>query len=109
MEMVKSLGMTMVYFLGLACIYHSLVDFQLGVKSDSIPLQDICTKSAKCHTCFRSSGRNLIINVHCPGESAPQVGAFINDLKCLSAHSDGWFAVRLPGAGWYTILLYCLC
>ena len=41
MEMIKSLCMTMVYCPGLTCIqegwqYHRLVDFQLGVKLDSI-------------------------------------------------------------------------
>ena len=49
---------------------YSLVDFQLSVNSDSIPLPDILAKSAKCYNGFRSSSSNLIINVHCCGESA---------------------------------------
>ena len=63
--------------------YHSLVDFQLGVKLDSITLPDICTKSSECYTGFCSSGSNLIINVHCSGESASQVGEFINNFQFL--------------------------
>ena len=75
MEMVKSLGMTLVYCPCFTCIqegwhYHSLADFQLSVKSDPITLSDVCVKSAKCYTGFRCSGSNLIINVHCSGESA---------------------------------------
>ena len=47
MEMVKSLGMTLIYCPGLTCIkegwqYHSLIYFQLSVKSDSISLPDVC-------------------------------------------------------------------
>ena len=54
MEMVISLAMTLVYCPRLTCIYegwqyHRLVDFQISVKSDSIPLPDICTKSTKTH------------------------------------------------------------
>ena len=68
MDMVTSLGMPLVYCSGLTCMqvgwqYHSIVDFQLNVKSNSIPLPDICAKSAKCHIGFRSSGSDLIINV----------------------------------------------
>ena len=49
-EIVKSLCMTLVYCPGLTCIheswqYHSLVDFQLGVKLDSISPPDICTNA----------------------------------------------------------------
>ena len=58
--------------------YHSLVDFQLGVKVDSTSLSDICTESSKCHTGFCNSGNDHIINVHCSEESASQVGEFIN-------------------------------
>ena len=50
--MVKSLGMTVLDCPGLKCIYRILVDFQLNVKSDSIPLPDICAKTAKCYTVF---------------------------------------------------------
>ena len=95
MEMVKSLGMTLVYCPRLTCVsegwqYHSLVDL-----SDSIPLPDICTKSAKSQTSFGSSGSNLITNVPCSEKSAFQIGEFIHNLQFLSIHSDGWFVVRL--------------
>ena len=100
--MVKFLGMALVYCPGLTCIYESwqyksLVDSQLSIKSDSISFPDICAKSAKCYPGLRSSGCNLIINVHCSGKSASKihVGEFINNLKFLSIHSDGWFAIRL--------------
>ena len=84
---------------GLTCIqegwqYHSLVDFQLGVKLDSISLPDICAESSKSYTGFCNSGSDLIINVHCSGNSASQVGEFINNFQFLSIHSDGWFIVR---------------
>ena len=83
--------MTLVYCLGLTCIYegwqyHNLVDVQLCAKPDPIPLSDILAKSAKCYTRFRSSGSNLIINVR-TGQSACQIGEFSN--------SDGRFGVRL--------------
>ena len=83
-EMVKSLCMTLVYCQSLTCIhedwqYHSLVDFQLGVKLDSISLQDICTESSERHTGFCNSDSDLIIIVHCSGKSASQVGEFINN------------------------------
>ena len=81
--MVKSLCMTLVYCPGLTCIQegwqnHSRVDFQIGVKLDSISLPDICTESSERHSGFCNSGSVLIINVHCFGESASQVGEFIN-------------------------------
>ena len=111
--MVKFLGMAFVYCPGLTCIsagwqYNSLVDFQLSIKSDSISFPDICAKSAECYAGLRSSGCNLIINVHCSGESASKIGEFINNLKFLSLHSDGWFAVRLPRC-WlvYYLSLFC--
>ena len=77
--MVKSLCMTLVYCPGVTCmqenwLHHSLVDFQLGVKLDSISLSDICTESGFC-----DSGSDLIISVHCSGESVSQVGEFINN------------------------------
>ena len=98
--MVKFLGMALVYCPALTCIYegwqfNSLVDFQLSFKSDSISFPDICAKSAECYAGHRSSGCSLIINVHCSGESASKIGEFIENLKILSIHSDGWFAVRL--------------
>ena len=97
--MVTSLSMTLVYYPCLTCIqegwqYHSLVDFQLGVKLDSVSLPDICTESYKCHNGFCNSGSDLIINGHCSGKSASQVGEFINNFQFLSIHSDGWFIVQ---------------
>ena len=77
---------------------------QLSIKSDSISFPDICAKSAKCYAGLRSSGFILIINVHCSGESASKIGEFINNLKCLSIHSDGCFAVWLSRC-W---LVYCV-
>ena len=83
--MVKSLCMTLVYCPCLTCIqegwqYHSLVDFQLGVRLDSISLPDICTGSSVCHTGFCYSGSDLIINVHCSGKSASyqQLSVFVH-------------------------------
>ena len=97
--MVKSLCMTLVYCPGLTCIqegwqYHGLVDFQLGFKLDSISLSDICTESSECHTGSCNSGSDFIINVHCSGKSASQVGELINKFQFLTIHSDGWFIVR---------------
>ena len=99
MEIVKSL-----------CIvshgqYHNLLDFQLGVKLDSILLPDICTESSEYHTGFCNSGKDLIINVHCSGESASQVGEFINDFQFFVHCSDSWFVVWFFGC-W---LVYNLC
>ena len=109
--MVKSLCMTLVYCPGLTCLqegwqYHSLVDFQLGVKLNSISLPGICSGSSKSHTGFCNSGSDLIINVHYSGKSASQVGEFINNFKFLSIHSDVWFIVRFPGAGWCTTFVF---
>ena len=97
--MVKSLCMTLVYCQGLTCIQEgwqcdSLVDVQLGIKLDSLSLPDICTESSECHTGFCNSGSDLIINVHCSGESASQVGELINNFQFSSIHSGGWFTVR---------------
>ena len=84
--MVKSLCMALVYCPGLTCIqegwqYHSLVDFQLGVKLDSISLPDICTESSECHTSLCNSDSDLIINMQCSGESASQVGELVNNFQ----------------------------
>ena len=57
--------------------YNSLVDFQLSIMSDSISFPDICAKSAKCYAGLRSSVCNLIINVHCSGESVSKIDEFI--------------------------------
>ena len=81
----------------------SLVGVQLSVKSDSISLPDICTKSAKSHTGFSISDSNQITNVHCSGKSASQIGEFINNMQFKSIHSDGWFAVRLSRC-WLNVL-----
>ena len=111
--MVKSLCMALVYCPGLTCIqegwqYHSLVDFQLGVKLNSISLPDICTESSECHTSFCNSGSDLIINMHCSGESASQVGKLVNNFQFLTIHSDGWFIIWFSG-GWlvYNLCLFC--
>ena len=85
-----------------------LVPFQLGVKLDSISLQDICTESSKCHTGFCNPGSDLIINVHCSGKSASQVGEFINNFQFLSIHSDGWFIVPFSRC-WLVYNLSFLC
>ena len=104
--MVKSVYMTLVYRPGHSCIeegwqYHSLVDFQFYVKLDSISLPDICTESFKCHTGFCNSGSDLIINVHCTGESASQVGEFIKNFQFCPFTVGGSLYV-FPGAGWCT-------
>ena len=113
MEIVKSLCMALVYCPGLTCIqerwqYHSLVDFQLGVKLDSISLPDICTESSECHTSLCNSGSDLIINMHSSGESASQVGELVNNFQFLPIHSDGWFIIWLSGR-WlvYNLCLFC--
>ena len=59
---------------GLAVQHNSLEDFQLSIKYDSISFPDICAKSVECYAGLRSTGCNLIINVHCSGESASKVG-----------------------------------
>ena len=110
--MVKSLCMTLVYCPGLTCIkegwkYHSLVDVQLNVKLDSISLPDIYTESSECHTGFCNSCSDLIINVHCSGKSASQVGEFINSFQFFSIHSDGWFNVRFSRC-WLVYNLFVL-
>ena len=33
--------------------------------------------------------------MYCSGECASQIGEFINNLKSLAIHSDGWFALLL--------------
>ena len=115
MEMVKSLCITLVYCPGLTCTqegwqYHIFVDFQLGVKLDSISLPDIFTESSKSHTGFCDSGSDLIISVHCSGKSVSQVGEFINNFQFLSIYSDGSFIVRFSRC-WlvYNLCLFFLC
>ena len=85
--------------------YHSLVDFPLGVKLDSISLPDIYTESSESHTVFCNSCSELIINVHCSGESASQVGEFINNFQFLSIYSDGCYIVRFSSC----LLVYNFC
>ena len=78
--MVKYLCMALVYYLQERWQYNSHVDFQLGVKLDSISLPDVYTESSECQSSLCNSGSALIINVHCSGESALQVRRFINNL-----------------------------
>ena len=113
MEIIKFLCMSLVNCPGLTCIqegwqYHSLVDFHLGVKLDSISLPDICTESSECYTVFCNSGSDLIINVHCSGKSASQVGEFIKNFQFLPIDSDGWFIVWFSRC-WlvYNLCLFC--
>ena len=80
-------------------------DLCLLVPFDSISLPDICMESSECHTGFSNSCRDLIINVHCSGKSASQVGEFISNFQFFSIHSDGWFIVRFSRC-W---LVYNLC
>ena len=63
-------------------------------------------QSGKCYAGFRSSGCNLIINVHCSGESASKIGEFINNLKFLSIHSEVGSLYGFPGAGWCTTSVF---
>ena len=67
----------------------ALKTFSLVSSLISISFPDICAKSADCYAGLRSSGCNLIINVHCSGESASKIGEFINSLRFLFIHSDG--------------------
>ena len=109
--MVKFHGMASVYCPGLTCIYkgwqyNNLVDFQLSIKSDSISFPDICAKAAKCYAGHRSSGCNLIINVHCSGESASKIGEFINNLKFLSIHTVMVGSLYgFPGAVFFVLIV----
>ena len=107
--MVKFLAMALVYCPGLTCIlegwqYNSLVDFQLSIKSDTISFPDICAKCAECYAGLRSSGCNLIINVHCSGESASKIGEFINNLKFCPFTVMVGSLYGFPGAGWCNIV-----
>ena len=104
--MVKSLCMTLVYDPCLICIqegwqYHIPVDVQLGVKLDSISLPDICTE---CHTSFCNYGSDLIIIVHCSGESASPVGEFINNLCPFTVMVGSLYV--FPGGGWCTTSVF---
>ena len=93
--MVKSLAVALLYCPGLTYQHHSLVDFQLSVKSDFISFPDSYVKPAKCLTDFCYSSFNFIINVYRSVKSASQICEFINNLQFLSIHSNGWFALRL--------------
>ena len=111
LKQLKWKRLSLLYCLGITCIqkgwqYHSLVDFQLGVKLDSFSLPDICTDSSECHIGFCNSGSDLIISVHCSGKSASQEGEFINKFQFLSIHSDGWFIVRFLRL-LYDLSLFC--
>ena len=88
-----------------------IVDFHVRVKTDYISLPDIAANSAKRHNRFRSSDSYLIINVHCSGESASQIGEFINTTNCSRCP----FPVMVGSlygflwAGWYTTLVCTDC
>ena len=110
-KMVQSLFMTLLYRPGLTCIqegwqYHSLVDFQLGVKLDSIWLPDIGTESSKCHTGFCNSGSDLIINVHCSGEIASQVDELINNFQFCPFTVMFGSLYCFSGASWCTTSVF---
>ena len=94
----------------MGCQYNSTVDFQLSIKSDFISFPDICAKSAKFYAGLRSSGCNLIINVHCSGESASKIGEVVWDrsfrlllgppgLNCLSSFASYFQWCRLTDQG----------
>ena len=83
-----------------------LVDFQLGVKLDSISLPDICTESSKCNTGFCNFGNDLIINVNCSGKSASQVGEFINNFHFCPFTVTVGSLYDFPGAGWCTTSVF---
>ena len=73
MKNVKSIGILSTSYMhtrGLAAPQPCRLS--ASVKSDSIPLPDICTG-------FGSSGSNLIINLHCSGKSASQIGESIRN------------------------------
>ena len=53
------------------------------------------------------SGSDLIINIHCSGDSASQVGEFINNFQFLSIHSDGRFMVRFSRCWLVYNLSFC--
>ena len=85
-------------FLGMALVYCPGLMHMNGLAVPQpcrLSASDICAKSAKWYAGLRSSGCNLIINVHCSGESACKIDEFINNLLFLFIHSDGWFTVRL--------------
>ena len=95
--MIKSLCMTLLYCPGLTCIeegwqYHGLVDFQLGVRLYFNSLPD--KGSSECHIGVCNSGSDLIINVHCSGESDSQVGEISDNFQFLSIHIDDIPGVR---------------
>ena len=103
--------MTLVYCPGLTCIqegwqYHSLVDFQLGVNFDSITLPDICVESSEFHTGFCNSGNDLIINVHCSGYSASQVGELVNNFQFCPFTVMVGSLYGFLGAGWCTTSVF---
>ena len=83
--MVKSLCMTLVYCPGLACIqegwqYHSLIDFQLAVKLDSISLPE----SSECLTLAVTSSSMCTANVQCLSIHSGTVSQVLVDKQPLS-------------------------
>ena len=94
--------MTLVYCPGLTCIQegwqcHRLMDFQLGVKLDSITLPDISTESSEYHTGFG------ILAV-----TSPSVCTTLDRVNLSTTFSFCLFTVMVyslygfPGAGWCT-------
>ena len=111
MEIVKSLCITLVQCPGLTCIqegwqYHSHVDFLLGVRLDSISLTDIFAESSECHTGFCNSGSDLIINVHCSGDSASQVVNLSKPFSYCPFTVMVGSLYGFPGAGWCTTSVF---
>ena len=76
---------------GLVLPESCLVDFRLSVKLDSISLLDICMESSICHTGFCSYDNDLIIKVHCSGQSASKqlTTRTYQQLACFG-YSQGW-------------------
>ena len=92
-EMVKSLGMTLVYCPCLTCIYegwqyNSIVVFQLSVKSDSIPLPDI---SAKCKVCQMSHSEKYSYSVTCDVRQITPVHNL--SLPLISQDTTVWLSI----------------
>ena len=75
-------------------LVSSLIPFRFQTFARSLPKATLAFGSA------------LIISVHCAGESASQVGKFINNFQLLSIHSDDWFIVRFSMC-WLMYNLLC--
>ena len=81
-------------------------NIELVVKLDTISLPDICIESSKCRTGFCNSGNDLIINVHCSGKSASQVGEFINNFQFCPFTVTVGSLYDFAGAGWCTTTVF---